>query len=36
MTVRMSTLSGDARSLSYDAYTYLYPLVTMKWRVVRW
>lgn len=26
----MSTLSGDARSLSYDAYTYLYPLVTME------
>jgi hypothetical protein len=26
----MSMLSGDARSLSYDAYTYLYPLVTME------
>src|SRR5690349_20891693 len=27
---RMSMLSGDARSLSYDAYVYLYPLVTME------
>jgi hypothetical protein len=26
----MSMLSGDPRSLSYDAYTYLYPLVTME------
>jgi len=26
----MSILSGDARSLSYDAYVYLYPLVTME------
>jgi hypothetical protein len=26
----MSMLSGDARSLSYDAYVYLYPLVTME------
>ena len=26
----MSMLSGDARSLSYDAYIYLYPLVTME------
>jgi hypothetical protein len=26
----MSTLSSDPRSLSYDAYTYLYPLVTME------
>jgi hypothetical protein len=26
----MSLLSGDPRSLSYDAYTYLYPLVTME------
>src|SRR5215510_9830127 len=29
-TIRMSMLSGDARSLSYDAYIYLYPLVTME------
>src|SRR5215510_11272292 len=28
--VSMSLLSGDARSLSYDAYVYLYPLVTME------
>jgi hypothetical protein len=27
--VWMSMLSGDPRSLSFDAYTYLYPLVTM-------
>ena len=26
----MSMLSGDPRSLSSDAYTYLYPLVTME------
>jgi hypothetical protein len=26
----MSMLSADPRSLSYDAYTYLYPLVTME------
>jgi len=26
----MSMLSGDPRSLSYDAYTYLYPLVMME------
>jgi hypothetical protein len=26
----MSLLSGDPRSLSYDAYIYLYPLVTME------
>ena len=26
----MSLLSGDPRSLSYDAYVYLYPLVTME------
>src|SRR5215469_8557738 len=26
----MSLLSSDPRSLSYDAYTYLYPLVTME------
>jgi hypothetical protein len=26
----MSLLSGDPRSLSYDAYTYLYPLVMME------
>jgi hypothetical protein len=26
----MSTLSSDARSLSYEAYVYLYPLVTME------
>jgi hypothetical protein len=26
----MSVLSGDPRSLSYDAYTYLYPLVLME------
>lgn len=26
----MSMLAGDPRSLSYDAYTYLYPLVTME------
>lgn len=26
----MSMLSGDPRSLSFDAYTYLYPLVTME------
>src|SRR5215475_2835917 len=26
----MSMLSSDPRSLSYDAYTYLYPLVTME------
>ena len=26
----MSMLSADARSLSYDAYTYLYPLVMME------
>lgn len=26
----MSILSSDPRSLSYDAYTYLYPLVTME------
>ena len=26
----MSMLSGDTRSLSYDAYIYLYPLVTME------
>jgi hypothetical protein len=26
----MSLLSDDARSLSYEAYTYLYPLVTME------
>jgi hypothetical protein len=26
----MSILSGDPRSLSYDAYVYLYPLVTME------
>lgn len=26
----MPMLSGDPRSLSYDAYTYLYPLVMME------
>lgn len=26
----MSTLSSDPRSLSYEAYVYLYPLVTME------
>jgi hypothetical protein len=26
----MSMLSADLQSLSYDAYTYLYPLVTME------